>query len=144
VRHEKASFDDIEAPEVETTPIDGMTDEQWAARNERHARIFRLVGGVLFGLAGGLVLVTRLSPSSPHYLLGAIFVVVGSVLMFVALASRGDDEEILRLATSWFPELALLERLPLWLLVAVLALGVSLAAATMALFLVSLFPVAIR
>ena len=141
---DKPGFDELEPPEIVPTPIDGMSDEQWAERNERHARIIRIVGGVLFGLAGGLVLVTRLSPSSPHYLLGAVFVVVGSVLLFVALALRGDDEEILRLATSWFPELALLERLPLWLLVAVLALGVSLAAATLALFLVSLFPVAIR
>jgi hypothetical protein len=47
LRHEKASFDDIEPPVVVTTPIDGMTDEQWAWRNERDGRRVALVFGLL-------------------------------------------------------------------------------------------------
>jgi hypothetical protein len=47
VRRENPSFDDVEPPEVATTPIDGMTDEQWAARNERHGRRVGLAFGAI-------------------------------------------------------------------------------------------------
>jgi hypothetical protein len=45
VRHDRPSFDDFEAPPVVTTPIDGLTDEQWAARRQRGERIVRVVCG---------------------------------------------------------------------------------------------------
>jgi hypothetical protein len=69
---DKSSFDDLEMPEVSTTPIDGMTDEQWAARNERQGRIIRRVCAVAVGLASW-------------------FVIVGAVLYFVGIFERGDD-----------------------------------------------------
>ena len=87
---DKPSFDDVEMPELTTTPIDGMTDEQWAARNERQGRIIRRVCGVLVGLAVGSVLVSRFGTSSPYHLLANWLVIIGSVLLFVGLFERSD------------------------------------------------------
>jgi hypothetical protein len=137
---DKRSFDDVEMPEAATTPIDGMSDEQWAARNERQGKIIRRVCAVAVGLAVGLVFASRFAIASPYYVLASWFVIVGSVLLAWALVERGDDEEILQIATSTFPEWTFLELLPLRVFVAIFAFGVCILGAIAALCLISLFP----
>ena len=88
---DKSSFDDMEMPEVSTTPIDGMTDEQWAARNERQGRIIRRVCAVAAGLAMGLVVTSRFNLSAPYSLLASWLIIVGLVLLFLGLAERDKN-----------------------------------------------------
>ncbi len=51
MRQDNPSFDDVEVPEVVVTRIDGMSDEQWAARNDRQGRRLALAFGVLGWIA---------------------------------------------------------------------------------------------
>ena len=88
--NDKPLFDDIEAPEVVTTPIDGMTDGEWAARNERQGKIIRRVFAGAIGLAVGLVATSELALTSPLYVLASWLVIFGVMLYVIALAERHD------------------------------------------------------
>ena len=48
---DRPAFHEVEPPPVVTGPIDGMTDEQWAARNERREAGYRRVFETLFTLS---------------------------------------------------------------------------------------------
>ncbi|HEY2630423.1 MAG TPA: hypothetical protein VGI57_14930 [Usitatibacter sp.] len=88
---DKASFDDVEAREVVTTPIDGLTDEAWAARNERQGRVIRRTVSILVGLAVG-VAAAALFGDSPLQLLAKWLVTIGSALLAFGLAEREARE----------------------------------------------------
>lgn len=117
---DRPAFHDVEPPPVVTSPIDGMTDEQWAARNERrgerYRRVLGTIMGIVFGLFFGLLAVSRLNPGARHYGLAVLLVLGGSVLLFVTLFRSGREGEIPR-AAAWVlvPEVMLLESTPIWL-----------------------------
>jgi hypothetical protein len=126
---EKPSFDDIELPPVVTTPIDGMTDEQWAARLDRRERRWRMAFGAVFGTVVGTL---ALFPVWPWTLwrvrpgLSFLFVVAGCAILFAALFAQRRDHEALEHA-RWIlmPEWYLVEKLPVWVLALVLAAGLA-------------------
>ncbi|HXF80234.1 MAG TPA: hypothetical protein VN598_15310 [Usitatibacter sp.] len=135
---DRPAFHEVEAPPVSPGAIDGMTDEQWAARNERRAERYRRVLGTIMGLViglfFGLAAASRLDPGARHYGIAALLVIGGSILLFVTLLTSNREREIPRLAL-WViaPELMALESMPWWLtlLLGIFAVaGVVLVAAT--------------
>lgn len=127
---DKPSFDDVEPPSIVTTPIDGLSDAQWAARLERRERRWRMAFGALFGAGVGTFAVF---PSWPWVVsrarpgLSFILVVTGCAVLFAALFSQRRDDEALEHA-QWIlmPEWYLVEKLPMWSLVLILSVGLAL------------------
>ena len=124
-RERTPSFDDLEPPPA-GSPIDGLTDAQWVARGERRERAFRIVCGIVFGGVVGLLSIWHWGAVRSRSDIGTLLVIGGSMLLFAALfAQRRDDEALGHAAWIVFPEWSLLERLPWWAVVAVLATGVA-------------------
>jgi hypothetical protein len=119
VRQERPTFAEVEPPRVEVTPLDGLTDEEWAQRNERRGRVIRRVLGFFlgtaFGLFAGLLAVTRLNAGSRHYDLAVWLVMGGCLVAFVALFMSEEDHDLAK-ALGWavFPENMLLDAVPWW------------------------------
>ena len=133
---DKPSFDDLEPPVVITTPIDGMTDEEWAARRERNERRWRIAFGVLLGALVGLFASLRTSFSGS--LLATALVVAASIAIFAGLFAQQRHDVLDEAAWLLFPEWHFVEKLPLWVLVAVWVAGVALAIILAAALLVGL------
>jgi len=127
---DRPAFHEVERPAVVTTPIDGLTDGEWAARNERRGRRIRralgLALGVVAGLFFGLLSASRLDPGARHYTAAFFLVVGGCVLLFVSLFTSEREREFPE-AALWVlaPEWMLLRSMPWWAiaLLAALALG---------------------
>lgn len=135
---DRPAFHEVEPPPVVTSPIDGMTDEQWAARNERRGTMYRRVLGTIMGIAFGILFgfsaASRLDPGARHYGLAMALVYGGCILLFVTLFTSNREREIPRWAL-WVvaPELMALWSIPWWLslvLGLVAIAGVVLVAAT--------------
>ena len=129
MRHDKPSFDDVEPPPIVTTLIDGMSDEQWAARLARRERRWRMAFGAVFGAAVGTAALFTAWPRTPWMQPGVPFLVVvaGCAILFAVLFAQRSDEEALERA-KWIllPELYLVDKLPVWLLALVLLVGLGL------------------
>ena len=145
MRHERPSFDDLEPPEILTSPIDGLTDAQWSRRHERRERLVRAACGIVFGLFFGALAVTRLSPAAPHYLLGSWLVMGGSILLFVTLLVRRKDARVPHYAL-WvvFPEWKIVESLPVWLIALIALAAIAVLAFVAALAVIGFFPAEFR
>jgi hypothetical protein len=123
---DKPSFDDLEPPVIVTTPIDGMSDEEWAERNLRGERRVRVAFGIAIGLFIGLVSILHLRLLSSRSALPALLVVSGCMLLFAVLfAQRRDDEALGHAAWIAFPEWSLVESLPLWTIAMVFSIAVA-------------------
>jgi hypothetical protein len=124
---DKPTFDEIEPAQVETSPLNGLTDAQWVARRERKERNFRIVCGLVFGGLVGLVASWHVGFLGGRSHPGAWLVTGGSMALFAALFGQRRDREALRHA-RWilFPEWSLVERLPLWAIALVWALALAL------------------
>ena len=126
---DKPSFDDLEPPPIVTTPIDGLTDEQWAARLERRERRWRMAFGAVFGAVIGTA---ALFPAWPWILararptLSFLLVVTGCAILFAKLLAQRRDEEAVEHA-QWIllPEWYLVEKLPVWLLALLVCVGLA-------------------
>ena len=126
-RERQPSFDVLEPPQAEDSPVDGLTDAQWVKRREKRERNFRIVCGVIFGGVVGLASVWHWGVVRSRSGLGTLLVIGGSMLLFAALfAQRRDNETLGHAAWILFPEWSLAQRLPWWAIVAVLAIGVAL------------------
>ena len=126
-RERQPSFDVLEPPKAEGSPIDGLTDAQWVQRREKRERNFRIVCGVIFGGVVGLLSIWHWGVVRSRSGLGTLLVIGGSMLLFAALfAQRRDDDALGHAAWILFPEWSLAERLPWWVIVAILATGVAL------------------
>jgi hypothetical protein len=127
------SFDELVEPAPgPARPLDGETDEEWAARVRRSERNFRFGFGLAFGFLVGAATVL-------HWFAGlrspwpAAMVIAGCMLLFAALFARRRDNEALNYA-GWLalPEWKLAETLPwgaiacIWLVAAaILAVAVA-------------------
>ena len=131
MRRYRPTFDEVEPPRVETTPIDGLTDEQWAERNERRGEVIRRISGVAFGVAFGIftgfLAVTRLNPGVPHYDLAVCLVMAGCVIAFVAIFTSKRDRDVGKVV-GWilWPEWMVLGLLPWWVTVALGLVAIAL------------------
>jgi multisubunit Na+/H+ antiporter MnhB subunit len=141
-RGRSPSFDDLEPPAVEGSPIGGLTDAQWVARRERSERNFRILFGAIFGAAVGLLSMWHWGFLRPRAGLPALLVLGGSMLLFAALFAQRRDNEALGHA-SWivFPEWNLAARMPWWAIVALLATALALLAILAAVVVVGAFSV---
>ena len=116
---DKPAFHELEPPAVVTTPIDGLTDEEWVERNERRGRVIRRISGIVFGIAFGLfagfVAISRLDPSAPYYDVAVCLVMGGCLLAFVTIFTSSREPELADVL-GWVmaPEWMLLRRLPWW------------------------------
>jgi hypothetical protein len=129
-RQRSPSFDELGPPPASGAPLHGLTDVQWAARGERRERNFRIVCGVIFGGIVGMLSTWHWGAVSSRSDWGTFLVIGGSMLLFAALfAQRRDHEAVGHAAWIVFPEWSLLQRLPLWAIVAVLLTGVGIFAA---------------
>ena len=126
-RRERApSFDELEPPPASTSPIDGLTDVQWVARREKRERHFRIVCGVIFGGVVGLLSIWHWGVVRSRSGLGTLLVIGGSMILFATLfAQRRDNEALGHAAWIIFPEWSVVERLPWWAIVSILATGVA-------------------
>ena len=126
-RERSPSFDELEPPSAEGSPVDGLTDAQWVARREKQERAFRIACGVIFGGVVGLLSVWHWGVVRSRSGLATLLVIGGSMLLFAALfAQRRDHEALGHAAWIIFPEWSAVERLPWWAIVAILATGVAL------------------
>jgi hypothetical protein len=124
-RNTRPTFDEIEAAPVATSRVDGLTDAQWIAREERRERNFRAVCGLVFGALVGALSVWHWGLVRSRSGLATLLVVGGSMALFAALfVQRRDREALGHAAWILFPQWSLLERLPLWAIAAVFALGI--------------------
>ncbi|HSS28204.1 MAG TPA: hypothetical protein VLL50_09630 [Usitatibacter sp.] len=117
---DRPAFHEMEPPAVETSAIDGMTDEEWASRNERRAALYRRVFGTIIGIAFGILFGTfaasRLDPMARFYGVAILLVYGGCILLFVTLFVSSRESE----AANWAlwviaPELAVLRSIPWWI-----------------------------
>ena len=89
---DRPAFHEVEPPRIVTGSIDGFTDEQWAARNERRAARYRRVFEAMFvasALATFVVSVWPI-PALPGWLwLGLALVWLADILLFAAAVAVG-------------------------------------------------------
>jgi hypothetical protein len=117
---DRPDVDEIEAP-LPPPPslIDGLTDEEWAARRIHREARFRIVFGLLFGLAVGLLAIWHWGLFGVRLHFAASLVVSGSMVLFASLFARRRDQDALDYA-GWLAltEWKLFESLPWWLIAA--------------------------
>ena len=116
---DRPAFHEVEPPMVVTSVIDGMTDKQWAAGNERrgarYSRVMATIAGVVVGFFFGILAVSRLDPEARHFWLAFGLVMGGSVLLFVTLFLTGRESEFELALWLVAPEMKALQSLPWWL-----------------------------
>jgi hypothetical protein len=113
----------MEAPAPpEPSRIDGLTDEEWAARRIRSEVRLRFLFGLGFGLAVAALAIWHWGFLVMKYRFAAAFVAIGSVILFPMLFARRRDAEAFGLA-GWivFAEWKAVERMPWWLMMALAA-----------------------
>jgi hypothetical protein len=142
---DKPSFDDLEPPVIVTTPIDGLSDEEWAERRIRRERRARMAWGLAFGLCVGLLSAWHWGLVGPRLAAAALLVIGGSMLLFALLFAQHRDDEALGLA-AWiaFPEWKLVESLPWWAFAMIFAIVLAILMLLAAVVVIGHFPFAVR
>jgi len=117
---DRPEFVELEPPPARPTRIDGLTNEQWAARRLARERRWRIGCGLLLGLLVGLFAIWHWGFLGERFRIAAGLVVVGSMVLFAALFARRRDAEALDYA-AWiaFTEWKLVEKMPWWMIAAI-------------------------
>jgi hypothetical protein len=123
---DKPSFDDLEPPAVTPTPIDGLSDEQWAERRLRKERVVRIACGIALGCFLGMLSVWHWGLLHGRSRLPALMVLGGSVVLFASLFAQRRDDEALDYA-GWiaFPEWKIFESLPWWVIAMIFSIALA-------------------
>jgi hypothetical protein len=139
---DKPSFDDIEPPVIVTSPIDGLTDEQWAERSRRRAQVVRIVFGSVAGLIVGSIAVLHWGLAHRRFGMAALLVLGGCMVLFASLAAQDRGRHAADYA-GWiaFPEWKLFDSLPWWAIALIFSAGLAILAALAAVVLISRFPI---
>ena len=121
---DRPDLDEIELPAREPTPINGLTDAEWARRRLRREWIFRVFFGLAFGFVVAVLAIWHWGLFLPRMRLASILVIGGSMILFATLFARRRDEQALDYA-GWLvlTEWKAVEKMPWWMII---SLGVAL------------------
>jgi hypothetical protein len=142
---DKPSFDDVEPAVIVTTPIDGLTDAQWAERRIRGERRVRFALGLAFGLFIGLVSIWHWGLWERRTALAALLVISACMLLFALLfVQRRDDDALDYAAWIVLPEWKLVESLPWWMIVLIFSVALVVLMLLVGVIVIGHFPLAGR
>jgi hypothetical protein len=117
---DRPGFDELEPPAREPARLDGLTEEEWAARRLRRERLFRAIFGLAFGFGVAVLAIWHWGLFQPRMRVASAFVIAGSMILFATLFARRRDDEALDYA-GWiaFPEWKAVEKMPWWMIICI-------------------------
>jgi hypothetical protein len=125
---DRPDLDELEPPPVRPSKIDGLSDEEWARRRLRGDTLFRVAFGAVFGLMVALLASWHWMLFDKRLIHALSLLVVGCIVLFATLFARRRDHDAMDYA-QWIglPEWKVFEKLPMSVLLAIMAAGVAMA-----------------